>query len=189
MAQDLTDRQRRILARLVTEYIEQGEPVSSAWLAEHSDARPVVGDGAQHPGAARGTGPRPPAAHVGRPRADRFRLPPVRRRPARIAQAPRRLPETRSAAAPRRHGRRPARERVAGTVARLASDRLRAGAGQPVGAAAAHRLREPRRPARARHRRRDRRPDHAQGDRAAGAVRRPAADAGGQLHQRASSPA
>ena len=36
MAQDLSDRQRRILARLVTEYIEQGEPVSSAWLAEHS---------------------------------------------------------------------------------------------------------------------------------------------------------
>jgi heat-inducible transcriptional repressor len=33
---DLTDRQRRILARLVSDYIEQGEPVSSAWLAEHS---------------------------------------------------------------------------------------------------------------------------------------------------------
>lgn len=36
MSQDLTDRQRRILARLVSEYIEQGEPVSSSWLAEHS---------------------------------------------------------------------------------------------------------------------------------------------------------
>jgi heat-inducible transcriptional repressor len=36
MSQDLTDRQRRILARLVGEYIEQGEPVSSSWLAEHS---------------------------------------------------------------------------------------------------------------------------------------------------------
>jgi heat-inducible transcriptional repressor len=33
---DLTERQRRILARLVAEYIEQGEPVSSGWLAEHS---------------------------------------------------------------------------------------------------------------------------------------------------------
>src|SRR4030095_2380444 len=32
----LTERQRRILARLVGEYIEQGEPISSAWLAEHS---------------------------------------------------------------------------------------------------------------------------------------------------------
>jgi heat-inducible transcriptional repressor len=32
----MTDRYRRILASLVTEYIEQGEPVSSAWLAEHS---------------------------------------------------------------------------------------------------------------------------------------------------------
>ncbi len=36
MSRDLTDRQRRILARLVGEYIEQGEPISSAWLAEHS---------------------------------------------------------------------------------------------------------------------------------------------------------
>jgi heat-inducible transcriptional repressor len=36
MAPELTDRQRRILARLVSEYIEQGEPVSSSWLAEHS---------------------------------------------------------------------------------------------------------------------------------------------------------
>jgi heat-inducible transcriptional repressor len=36
MTQGLTDRQRRILARLVAEYIEQGEPVSSAWLAGHS---------------------------------------------------------------------------------------------------------------------------------------------------------
>ena len=33
---DLNDRQRRLLARLVAEYIEQGEPVSSAWLAENS---------------------------------------------------------------------------------------------------------------------------------------------------------
>lgn len=37
MSVEATERQRRILARLVTEYIEQGEPVSSAWLAEHSD--------------------------------------------------------------------------------------------------------------------------------------------------------
>src|SRR5215471_14282729 len=36
MGPDVTDRQRRILARLVAEYIDQGEPVSSAWLAEHS---------------------------------------------------------------------------------------------------------------------------------------------------------
>jgi heat-inducible transcriptional repressor len=33
---ELTDRQQRLLARLVAEYIEQGEPVSSAWLAENS---------------------------------------------------------------------------------------------------------------------------------------------------------
>jgi heat-inducible transcriptional repressor len=32
----MTDRHRRILASLVAEYIEQGEPVSSAWLADHS---------------------------------------------------------------------------------------------------------------------------------------------------------
>ena len=33
---ELSSRQRRILARLIAEYIEQGEPVSSAWLADHS---------------------------------------------------------------------------------------------------------------------------------------------------------
>lgn len=33
---ELSDRQRRILARLVAEFIEQGEPVSSLWLAERS---------------------------------------------------------------------------------------------------------------------------------------------------------
>ncbi len=32
----MTDRHHRILASLVAEYIEQGEPVSSAWLAENS---------------------------------------------------------------------------------------------------------------------------------------------------------
>src|SRR5215831_1486451 len=35
-ASGIAERQRRILARLVAEYIEQGEPISSAWLAEHS---------------------------------------------------------------------------------------------------------------------------------------------------------
>lgn len=37
MSSETTDRQRRILARLITEFIEQGAPVSSAWLAEHSE--------------------------------------------------------------------------------------------------------------------------------------------------------
>jgi heat-inducible transcriptional repressor len=32
----MTDRQYRILATLVNAYVEQGEPVSSAWLADHS---------------------------------------------------------------------------------------------------------------------------------------------------------
>ena len=36
MTHELTDRQRRILAGLIAEFVEQGEPVSSAWLAEHS---------------------------------------------------------------------------------------------------------------------------------------------------------
>jgi len=36
MGPDLTERQRRILARLVSEYIDQGEPVSSSWLAANS---------------------------------------------------------------------------------------------------------------------------------------------------------
>jgi heat-inducible transcriptional repressor len=34
---ELTDRQRRILAGLVSEYIEHGEPISSGWLADHAD--------------------------------------------------------------------------------------------------------------------------------------------------------
>ena len=33
----LTDRASRILAALVTQYIDQGEPVSSLWLAQHGD--------------------------------------------------------------------------------------------------------------------------------------------------------
>ena len=64
-------------------------------------ARAVVGDRAQHPGAARGTGPRPPAAHLGRARADRFRLSPVRRLAARVAQAVAPAARHRSAAAAR----------------------------------------------------------------------------------------
>jgi heat-inducible transcriptional repressor len=32
----MTDREQKILSRLVAEYIEQGEPVSSSWLAENS---------------------------------------------------------------------------------------------------------------------------------------------------------
>ena len=37
MTLETAERQRRILSRLVAEYIEQGEPVSSSWLAEHSE--------------------------------------------------------------------------------------------------------------------------------------------------------
>jgi heat-inducible transcriptional repressor len=36
MTLDLTDRQWQLLARLVIDYIEQGEPISSAWLAQKS---------------------------------------------------------------------------------------------------------------------------------------------------------
>ncbi len=36
--------------------------------------RPVVGDGAEHPGASRGAGTRSPAAHVGGPHPDRLRV-------------------------------------------------------------------------------------------------------------------
>ena len=32
---DLPERSRQILAGLVQQYIEQGEPVSSLWLAQH----------------------------------------------------------------------------------------------------------------------------------------------------------
>ncbi len=184
MSHEAIERQRRILARLVTEYIEQGEPVSSAWLAEHSRTRPVLGDGPQHSGAPRGAGPRPPATHVGGPRADRLGLSPVRGWAAGHAQA-RRVCSRRSRPDCAARGRwaicwRTPRRRLSRASQHIGFALAPASA---LGAAAPYRLREPRRPSRAGDRGCDGRPDHAQSHRTAGAVRSGRPGAGSQLHQ------
>ena len=75
---ELPERDRRILAAVVQAYIEQGEPISSLWLAGRG-LRGVVRDAAQRHGPARRTGLRPPAAHLCRPRPDRSRVSQLRR--------------------------------------------------------------------------------------------------------------
>ena len=60
------DRSKRVLAALVREYIASGEPVASSLLVAGGRPRGVVGDGAQHPRAARGRRIRAAAAHLGR---------------------------------------------------------------------------------------------------------------------------
>ncbi len=173
MAADLTERQRRILARLVAEYIEQGEPVSSAWLAEHSalglssaTVRNILArleeQGLVHQ----------PHTSAGRvPTDSGYRL-----------YVDRLLGRAQAAAvAARRRGPPAPRPGTVGDLLENASQELsRAshqiafalGPAQPDHAPAAHRFREPRRPARARDRRLHGRPDHAQGHRHRGALRR-----------------
>ena len=122
----MTDRHRRILASLVAEYIEQGEPVSSAWLADHSALGLSSATVRNILASARGAGTRAAAAYVGGPHPDRFRLPAVRRHAARVApQSPGRSPRSRRGCDASATVERPARTRVAGAVARVAADRLR----------------------------------------------------------------
>ena len=85
------------------EYIDQGEPVSSAWLAGHSDLGLSSATVRQHSRASRGTGPRAAAAHLGRARADRFGLPAVRRCPHRRPPPRAVVARRRSPAAQGRH--------------------------------------------------------------------------------------
>ena len=84
----LSDRTRRVLACLVKDYIDSGEPVASATLSRRAGLACVAGHHPQRAGPARGHGLRQPAPHVGRPRAHRPRLPLLRRHAAR--DAPRR---------------------------------------------------------------------------------------------------
>ncbi len=125
---ELPERDRRILGVLVQAYIDHGEPVSSLWLAQPR-LWCVVGDAPQRAGAARRAGLRAAAAHLGRTGADRPRLPSLRRsaagRATRLAQ-PRRRSRPGCGA---RHRRRSPVPRVAGSLARLASGRLRDRAG------------------------------------------------------------
>ena len=77
-----SDRSRRVLslARARVHRARRAGVVAVAGLARGHAG--VVGDRPQRPGPARGARPRPPAAHVGRPRAHRPRLPRVRRHAA-----------------------------------------------------------------------------------------------------------
>ena len=172
MSTDLTERQRRILAAWSRSTSSRASPCRRPGSPSTARFGRVVGDGAQHPGAARGAGPRPSAAHLGRTGADRFRLSAVRRRAARVAQAVAPAAEIE------------ARLRRAGTVGDLlenASQELSRAShhigfalapAAPSAQAAPHRLRAARRPSRARDRRRDGRRRHASRDRHRGAARR-----------------
>ena len=84
---ELSARSRRLLATLVREYIETGEPVASQRARARERAWRVVGDGPQRAGTARRGGLRAPAAHLSRTRPDRSRLSRLRRSAARRPQA------------------------------------------------------------------------------------------------------
>ena len=96
---ELPERDRRILGAVVQAYIDQGEPVSSLWLANRGFGVSSATLRNVH-GAARGAGLRAAAAHLGGPRADRSRLSQLRRSAAGRAatRAPRRMSKRGSAA-------------------------------------------------------------------------------------------
>ena len=170
---ELPERDRRILAELVQAYIDQGEPVSSLWLASRgfgvssATLRDVMARLEEQ-------------GYVRQPHTSPAAFPPTsgyrcyvdrmlseRRRSARLTAA------GRSAAAPRRHRRGHALARLAGNLAGVASGRVRDCAGatcdvRAPGLRAARRRQAPRR------RRRRGRPRLAQGDRAVGGVPAPA---------------
>ncbi len=72
---ELSDRSRRLLATLVREYIETGEPVASQVLARKSGLGVSSATVRNVLAQLEEAGLRAPAAHLGRPRADRSRLP------------------------------------------------------------------------------------------------------------------
>ena len=84
---ELSDRSRRLLATLVREYIETGEPVSSQVLARESGLGVSSATVRNVLAQLEEAGYRPSAAHLGRTRADRPRLSRVRRSAARRPQA------------------------------------------------------------------------------------------------------
>ena len=81
------DRQREILRRVVEEYVATGQPVGSKTLVERGGARRLAVDRAGRARRARAARAAHASAHLGRPRADRGRLPHLRRRAARAAGA------------------------------------------------------------------------------------------------------
>ena len=75
----LTERQQLLLSKVIEGHVELGRPVGSRWLSE----QPEIGWSSstiryELVGAGGGGIPQPPA-HVGGPRPDGFRLPPLRR--------------------------------------------------------------------------------------------------------------
>ena len=118
---ELSDRSRRLLATLVREYIETGEPVSSQVLARRERPRRVVGDRPEHARPARGGRLRPPAAHLRRPGADRPRLSRVRRHAARRPQARATRPWTSSISSAQQAGRSPLMDDLLASVSHVVS--------------------------------------------------------------------
>ena len=121
----LSDRPRRILATLMREYIETGEPVASAALTRRSGLTRLVGHDSQRPVAARGDGLRVAAAYVRRPCADRPRLSLLRRHAAR-GSPPRRAtsPASRRDSA-RRPGHLPLIDELLSSVSHVLSESSR----------------------------------------------------------------
>ena len=77
----------RSCARVVEEYVATGQPVGSKTLVERAGARRLAVDRARRARRARAARAAHASAHLGRARADRGRLPPLRRRAARAAGA------------------------------------------------------------------------------------------------------
>ena len=75
----LDPRSQQILRAVIEEYVTTAEPVGSQTLVEHYPAGRQLGHRAQRDGRARGSRLSDPPAHQRRPRADRCRLPAVRR--------------------------------------------------------------------------------------------------------------
>ena len=71
----LDERKSTILRAIVREYIETAQPVGSAHVASDAGAAGLAGHRPQRDGRARAGGLPPPAAHLGRPGADRQGLP------------------------------------------------------------------------------------------------------------------
>ncbi len=97
-----TERSSRILAALVREYIALGRACAFVAPRERGGPGVSLGDGPQHPRAARRRRLRPAAAYLGRADSDRSRLSVLRRPAARGSDAPGAPPRGRGPASPRK---------------------------------------------------------------------------------------
>ena len=166
---ELSERSRRLLATLVREYIETGEPVSSQLLAQRERPRRVVGDRPERAGPAR----RGAATCTSRtPRPDACRPTAATACSStccsRAASRRGRRPTSRTSSAQQAE-RSPLIDDLLASVSHLVSRAARhvgfALAGNAGRRAAAHRVRAARRLARAGRRGVARQPGHAEGRR------------------------